>query len=57
VTNTDLLTTPCGYASRDVDDDPWLTVAEIARELRINPATVRLWVSKGRLPVSAPREN
>jgi excisionase family DNA binding protein len=31
-------------------DDPWLTVAEIAEELRVNPATVRLWVSKGTLP-------
>lgn len=30
--------------------DPWLTVAEIAEELRVNPATVRLWVSKGALP-------
>jgi excisionase family DNA binding protein len=29
--------------------DPWLTVAEIAEELRVNPATVRLWVSKGTL--------
>ncbi|MBV9367574.1 MAG: helix-turn-helix domain-containing protein, partial [Solirubrobacterales bacterium] len=33
-----------------VDSDPWLTVAEIADELRVNPATVRLWISKGRLP-------
>jgi excisionase family DNA binding protein len=37
----------------DVDpkdvEDPWLTVAEIASELRVNPATVRLWVSKGTL--------
>jgi excisionase family DNA binding protein len=32
------------------DDDPWLTVAEIADELRVNPATVRLWISKGTLP-------
>jgi excisionase family DNA binding protein len=31
-------------------DDPWLTVAEIAAELRVNPATVRLWISKGTLP-------
>jgi excisionase family DNA binding protein len=31
-------------------DDPWLTVAEIADELRVNPATVRLWISKGLLP-------
>lgn len=34
----------------NVDDDPWLTVAEIADELRVNPATVRLWISKGTLP-------
>ncbi len=32
--------------------DPWLTVAEIASELRVNPATVRLWVSKGTLPAT-----
>lgn len=25
-------------------------MAEIAEELRVNPATVRLWVSKGTLP-------
>ena len=40
----------------DVDpedlEDPWLTVAEIASELRVNPATVRLWVSKGMLPAT-----
>lgn len=29
--------------------DPWLTLPEIAKELRVNPATVRLWVSRGRL--------
>lgn len=29
--------------------DPWLTLGEIAAELRVNPATVRLWVSKGQL--------
>jgi excisionase family DNA binding protein len=29
--------------------DPWLTLAEIATELRVNPATVRLWVSRGQL--------
>jgi excisionase family DNA binding protein len=33
----------------DLADDPWLTLAEIAKELRVNPATVRLWVSRGRL--------
>ncbi len=32
--------------------DPWLTLAEIADELRVNPATVRQWVSKGKLKAS-----
>jgi excisionase family DNA binding protein len=32
--------------------DPWLTLAEIASELRVNPATVRQWVSKGQLKAS-----
>ncbi len=30
-------------------NDPWLTLAEIAEELRVSPATVRLWVSQGKL--------
>jgi excisionase family DNA binding protein len=29
--------------------DPWLTLAEIAAELRVDPATVRLWISRGKL--------
>jgi excisionase family DNA binding protein len=33
----------------DPAEDPWLTLAEIAEELRVNPATVRLWVRRGRL--------
>jgi excisionase family DNA binding protein len=33
----------------DPADDPWLTLAEIAEELRVNPATVRQWISRGRL--------
>ena len=33
----------------DPAEDPWLTLAEIAEELRVNPATVRLWISRGRL--------
>ncbi len=41
--------TPDDVDTPDVDDDPWLTVAEIAAELRVNPATVRLWVSRGKL--------
>jgi excisionase family DNA binding protein len=29
--------------------DAWLTLAEIAEDLRVNPATVRLWISRGKL--------
>ena len=35
-------------------DDAWLTLAEIAEELRVNPATVRLWISRGRLAAMRP---
>src|SRR5205807_8307066 len=31
------------------EDDPWLTLAEIAEELRLSPATIRSWISKGTL--------
>lgn len=30
-------------------EDPWLTLAEIAEELRLSPATLRSWISKGTL--------
>jgi excisionase family DNA binding protein len=30
--------------------EPLLTIAEMAEELHLNPATIRLWVSKGLLP-------
>ena len=30
-------------------DDPWLTVAEIADELRLTPATIRTWIADGTL--------
>jgi excisionase family DNA binding protein len=33
----------------DPHDDPWLTLAEIAEELRLSPATIRSWISKGTL--------
>lgn len=33
-------------------EGPWLTLAEIAAEVRVNPSTVRLWVSQGRLRAS-----
>lgn len=41
-----------GSDPEEGEGDPWLTVAEIAEELRVNPATVRLWVSKGTLPAT-----
>lgn len=31
------------------EEDPWLTLAEIADELRMSPATIRSWISKGTL--------
>ena len=41
--------------SASVDEaDPWLTLAEIAAELRVNPATVRLWISRGHLDATRP---
>jgi excisionase family DNA binding protein len=37
-------------ADEDISvDDPWLTLAEIADELRLSPATIRSWVAKGLL--------
>jgi excisionase family DNA binding protein len=30
-------------------DDPWLTVAEFAQEMRVRPVTVRAWIAKGQL--------
>jgi excisionase family DNA binding protein len=35
--------------SPEPEDDPWLTLAEIAEELRMSPATIRSWISKGTL--------
>jgi len=34
---------------RQVDEDPWLTLPEIAEEMRVHPATVRWWVHNGHL--------
>jgi excisionase family DNA binding protein len=36
----------------DRTDDPWLTPTEIAKEIRVNAATIRLWISKGLLPAT-----
>ena len=30
-------------------DDPWLTVPQVSSQLRIHPATVRIWIKSGRL--------
>jgi excisionase family DNA binding protein len=30
-------------------DDPWLTVGQVSDELKIHPATVRIWIKSGRL--------
>jgi excisionase family DNA binding protein len=30
-------------------EDPWLTVQQVSDELRIHPATVRIWIKSGRL--------
>ena len=31
------------------DEDPWLTVPQVSEELKLHPATVRVWVNSGRL--------
>jgi excisionase family DNA binding protein len=31
------------------DEDNWLTLAEIAEELRLSPAAIRSWIAKGKL--------
>jgi excisionase family DNA binding protein len=31
------------------DIDPWLTVPQVSDELKIHPATVRVWINSGRL--------
>ena len=38
---------------RLADEDRWLTVAEVARRLRIDPETARSWLREGRLPAGA----
>jgi len=32
-----------------LDDDPWLTVQQVSEELKIHPATVRVWIKHERL--------
>jgi excisionase family DNA binding protein len=31
------------------EDDPWLTVQQVSDELKIHPATVRVWIKQDRL--------
>ena len=31
------------------EDDPWLTVPQVSDELKLHPATVRVWINTGRL--------
>lgn len=31
------------------DEDPWLTVQQVSEELKIHPATVRVWIKQERL--------
>ena len=33
----------------ELDDDPWLTVQQVSEELKIHPATVRVWIKQQRL--------
>src|SRR5438874_1340389 len=31
------------------EEDPWLTVPQVSEELKLHPATVRVWINSGRL--------
>jgi excisionase family DNA binding protein len=39
-----------GFRHRSLLDEEFLTVAEIAAMLKLNPQTVRNWIDKGYLP-------
>ena len=34
---------------REPAEDPWMTIAEFAEELRVRPVTVRSWIGKGKV--------
>lgn len=38
----------------DNGEESYLTVAEVAEQLQLNPATIRMWISKGQLPATRP---
>jgi excisionase family DNA binding protein len=40
-----------------MDDEPLLTVAEVASRLRMNPETVRVWLRTGQLKGVMPGGN
>ena len=41
---------PDSSPSRPVSgEDPWLTVPQVSSQLRLHPATVRIWIKSGRL--------
>lgn len=35
--------------TKNAADEPWLTVHDVAQELRVHPQTVRIWIRSGRL--------
>jgi excisionase family DNA binding protein len=39
-------------STRNEDDRPWLTVADVARRSRVTERTVRSWISDRLLPAS-----
>lgn len=38
-------------------EPPWRTTAEVARELRVSPRTVRRWIRAGVLPAARVRRH
>lgn len=41
-------------AIRESDQDPWLTVQQVSKELGVHEATVRTWIATKRLAASRP---
>ncbi len=36
------------------ENDPWLTVKQVAEQLQMNPQTIRIWIEKGKLSAVRP---